>query len=74
MIQTLASGLLVLVIALIFLGVLLAEVHEPVLWIVVGVGIVMMVASLIEGLRADQMAADVTQPLPEDQQKRGGVS
>ena len=74
MIQTLASGVIVLVIAVTFLGVVLAKIHEPVLWIVVGLGVVMMVASLVEGIRADQMTADSNQPLPQDQQKRGGVS
>ena len=74
MIQTVVSGVIVLLIAIAFFGVLLAEIREPVLWIVVGIGLVMMVASLIEGLRGDQMAADAKEPLPEGQQKRGGVS
>jgi hypothetical protein len=45
-----------------------------VLWIVILIGLALMVAGLIEGLRAGDELGERIAELPEDQQKRGGVS
>jgi hypothetical protein len=74
MIQTVVSGVVALTIAIIFFGVLLLKVHEPVLWIVILIGLALMVAGLIEGVRGGDELGERIADLPEGQQKRGGVS
>jgi hypothetical protein len=49
----LVAGIISLVVALGFLGVLVYEVHSVPLWIVILLGAAMMVASLIEVRRSD---------------------
>lgn len=60
MIETLIGGAIPLAVALAFFGVLLAQIHSIPLWIVVGVGVVLMVTSLFEavGSGEDQFGGD----------------
>jgi hypothetical protein len=73
---TLLGGIIPLVIAIGFLGVLLAKVTSVALWIIIVVGVVLMIVSLVEAVRSgeEQFGATVETNLPEGQQKRGGVS
>ena len=76
MLLTLLGGILPLLIAIAFLGILLAKVPSVALWIIIGVGVVLMIASLVEAVRSgeEQFGATAETKLPEGQQKRGGVS
>lgn len=60
MIPTLIGGIIPLAVALAFFGVLLAQIHAIPLWIVVGVGIVLMVKSFLEAVGGgeDQFGED----------------
>jgi hypothetical protein len=73
---TLLGGIIPLVIAIAFLGILVAKVPSVALWIIVAVGIVLMIASLVEAVRSgeEQFGTTSETKLPEGQQKRGGVS
>ena len=75
MVPTLMGGAIPLLIAVVFLGIVLAKVPSIPLWIIVLVGIGLMIASLVEAVRSgeEQFGSDETK-LPEGQQKRGGVS
>ncbi len=75
MLPTLIGGAIPLLIAAVFLGIVLARVPSVPLWIIVLMGVVLMIASLVEAVRAgeEQFGSDATK-LPEGQQKRGGVS
>jgi hypothetical protein len=46
----LLAGIIALVLALGYVGVLAAQVQSPPLWIVIAIGVVVMVASLIDSL------------------------
>lgn len=76
MLLTLLGGIVPLLIAIAFLGILLAKVPSIPLWIIVMVGIVLMIWSLIEAVRSgeEQFGGTAETKLPEGQQKRGGVS
>lgn len=54
MIPTLLGGGIPLAVAMVFFGVLLANVRAIPLWIVVIGGIVLMVASLVEAVRSGE--------------------
>lgn len=54
MIPTLIGGFIPLAVALVFFGVLLADVHSIPLWTVVIGGIVLMVVSLVEAVRGGE--------------------
>jgi hypothetical protein len=73
---TLLGGIIPLVIAIAFVGILLAKVPSVALWIIVVTGVVLMIASLVEAVRSgeEQFGATAETKLPEGQQKRGGVS
>ena len=75
MVPTLIGGAIPLLIAVVFLGIVLAKVPSIPLWIIVLVGIALMIASLFEAVRSgeEQFGSDATK-LPEGQQKRGGAS
>ena len=75
MVPTLMGGAIPLLIAVVFLGIVLAKVPSIPLWIIVLMGIGLMIASLVEAVRSgeEQFGSDETK-LPEGQQKRGGVS
>ena len=75
MVPTLIGGAIPLLIAVVFLGIVLAKVPSIPLWIIVLVGIALMIASLFEAVRSgeEQFGSDATK-LPEGQQKRAGVS
>ena len=75
MLPTLTGGAIPLVIAVVFLGIVLAKVPSVALWIIMLLGIVLMIASLAEAVRSgeDQFGTDETK-LPEGQQRRGGIS
>lgn len=76
MLLTLLGGIIPLVIAIVFLGILLAKVPSVALWIIVAIGVVMMIWSLLEAVRSgeEQFGATSETKLPQGQQKRGGVS
>lgn len=74
MVRTVISGIVALAIALTFFSVLLLKVQEPVLWIVIGIGVLMMVWNIVDGVRNARVASDAADVLPEGQQERGGVS
>jgi predicted Kef-type K+ transport protein len=75
LVPTLMGGAIPLLIAVVFLGIVLAKVPSIPLWIIVLMGIGLMIASLVEAVRSgeEQFGSDETK-LPEGQQKRGGVS
>jgi len=73
-VRTVISGIVALAIALTFFSVLLLKVQEPVLWIVIGIGVLMMVWNIVDGVRNARVASDAADVLPEGQQERGGVS
>lgn len=54
MLPSLIAGLVALAIAIGFLAVLLAKLQIAPLWAVVMIGIVMMLASVIEGVRQER--------------------
>ena len=54
MIETLVSGIIALAIAIVFLGTVLAKIQTLPLWIVTLLGIALMVAALVEGLRQER--------------------
>jgi len=54
MLPTLIGGLIPLAIAVVFFGVLLADVYALPLWIVVIGGIVLMIVSFIEAVRSGE--------------------
>lgn len=74
MVRTVISGIVALAIVLTFFAVLLLKVQEPVLWIVVGIGVLMMVWNIVDGVRNAKVASDAAGGLAEGQQERGGVS
>lgn len=77
MLRTVVSGVVSLAIAIIFMGVLLLKIHEPVLWIVVGIGVAMMIWNIVEGVRDAKLVSDAQGAqgsLPTGQQERQGVS
>lgn len=76
MLLTLLGGIVPLVIAIAFLGILIANVPSVALWIIIVAGVVLMIASLVEAVRSgeQQFGATAETKLPEGQQKRGGVS
>ena len=76
MLPTLMGGAIPLVIAVVFLGIVLARVPSVALWIIVLMGIALMLASLVEAVRGgeDQFGTTDATKLPEGQQKRGGAS
>lgn len=74
MIRTVVSGILAIAIAVAFFGVVLLKIHEPVLWIVVGIGILMMIWNVVDGVREARDVHTADDTLPEGQQQRGGVS
>jgi hypothetical protein len=51
---TLLGGGIALIIAIAFLGIVLAKVPSIALWIVVLVGIAMMIASVVEAVRSGE--------------------
>jgi hypothetical protein len=73
---TLLGGIIPLVIAIAFVGVLLAKVPSVALWIIILVGVVLMILSLVEAVRSgeEQFGATAETKFPDGQQKRGGVS
>jgi threonine/homoserine/homoserine lactone efflux protein len=73
---TLLGGIIPLVVAIVFLGILLAKVSSVALWIIVIVGVALMIWSWVEALRSgeEQFGATSQTKLPEGEQKRGGVS
>ena len=76
MLLTLLGGIIPLVIAIVFLGILVAKVPSVALWIIVIGGVLLMIWSLVEAVRSgeEQFGATSETKLPEGQQKRGGVS
>ena len=75
MLRTVVSGIVALALATTFLAVVLLKIQEPVLWIVVGIGVAMMAWNLIETVRHTRAAGDQPEAtLPGEQQERGGVS
>jgi hypothetical protein len=73
---TLLGGIIALVIAIVFLGILLAAVPSVALWVIGAIGVVAMIVSVVEAVRSgeEQFGATAETKLPEGQQKRGGVS
>ena len=74
MLRTVISGIVALFIAITFLSVVLLKIQEPVLWIVVGIGVAMMIWNLFDGVKAAKALKDVRDELPTGQQERQGVS
>lgn len=54
MLPTLIGGGLALVVAIIFLGIVLAKVPSIALWIVVLIGMALMIVSVIEAVRGGE--------------------
>jgi hypothetical protein len=74
-IRTVVSGVVALAIAITFFAVLLLKVQEPVLWIVIGIGVAMMVWNIVDAMREAKVVATLNAGAePEGQQERGGVS
>ncbi|MDX1540704.1 MAG: hypothetical protein R3349_04815 [Geminicoccaceae bacterium] len=74
MLRTVVSGIVSLAIALLFFGVVLLKIQEPVLWIVVGIGVAMMIWNIVDGVRDAKLVHDTQDTLPTGQQERHGVS
>lgn len=74
MLRTVVSGIVALAIAIVFLSVLLLKIQEPVLWIVVGLGVAMMVWNIVDAVREAKAVKTVQDSLPGGQQDRQGVS
>lgn len=55
MIESLVSGIIAIAIAIVFLGVLLAKLNTTIpLWVVTLLGIALMIAALVEGIRQER--------------------
>lgn len=73
MLRTVVAGVVSIALAVTFLSVVLLKIHEPVLWIVVGVGVALMIWNIVDAVRDAKIVSDA-QDLPTGQQKRHGVS